>query len=146
MHARLFGSLQYHSSTEKLKFGKPLQWFILVTKDYLKIKIEFDLVLYQDLRSQGVYPRKILLDLATGAQLFDIFMGCVSYIDIFPSLTFMDLLDSPLPMVLLASLSCSIFTKIFQCLSWFQRNYSKVSNKRTVFNNRTGGDIILQKF
>ena len=23
--------------------------------------------------------------------------------------------------------------------------YSKVSNKRTVFNNRTGGDIILQK-
>ena len=24
-------------------------------------------------------------------------------------------------------------------------SYSKVSNKRTVFNNRTGGDIILQK-
>ena len=23
--------------------------------------------------------------------------------------------------------------------------YSKVSNKRTVFNNRTGGDIIIQK-
>ena len=25
------------------------------------------------------------------------------------------------------------------------QDYSKVSNKRTVFNNRTGGDIILQK-
>ena len=30
----------------------------------------------------------------------------------------------------------------------YKRNldyYSKVSNKRTLFNNRTGGDIILQK-
>ena len=25
------------------------------------------------------------------------------------------------------------------------QNYSKVSNKRTVFDNRTGGDISLQK-
>ena len=27
----------------------------------------------------------------------------------------------------------------------FLHQYSKVSNKRTVFNKRTGGDIILQK-
>ena len=27
----------------------------------------------------------------------------------------------------------------------FQNDYSKVSNKRTAYNNRTGGDIILQK-
>ena len=30
-------------------------------------------------------------------------------------------------------------------LSYVFKDYSKVYNKRTVFNNRTGGDIILQK-
>ena len=31
------------------------------------------------------------------------------------------------------------------CKDYANAYYSKVSNKRTVFNNRTGGDIILQK-
>ena len=41
----------------------------------------------------------------------------------------------------------SIFAKLRTLLLTLKicLDYSKASNKRTVFNNRTGGDIILQK-